>query len=52
MRMMKDMITMTTKAKTAANTATWEKRAAIGKRTQNIRHNINNMNLHMLEINL
>lgn len=34
MRMMIDMIMMATKARTAANTATWENRAAIGRRTE------------------
>lgn len=32
MRMMIDMIMMATKARTAANTATWENRAATGKK--------------------
>lgn len=32
MRMMIDMMMMATKARTAANTATWEKRAAAGKK--------------------
>lgn len=36
MRMMIDMIMMATKARTAANTATWENRAATGKCTQTI----------------
>lgn len=36
MRMMTDMIMMTTKARTAANTATWENSAATGKKTQSI----------------
>ena len=34
MRMMIDMMMMATKARTAANTATWENRAATGKSTQ------------------
>lgn len=41
MRMMMDMMMMATKARTAANTATWEKSAATGKnkgqRTRNKR---------------
>lgn len=32
MRMMIDMMMMATKARTAANTATWENRAATGKK--------------------
>ncbi len=36
MRMMIDMMMMATKARTAANTATWENRAATGIQTQRI----------------
>lgn len=36
MRMMIDMMMMMTRARTAANTATWEKSAATGKMIQSI----------------
>lgn len=50
MRMMMDMIMMATKARTAANTATWEYSAATGRQTQRIRwrKNVVNSNKELL----
>lgn len=52
MRMMIDMIMMATKARTAANTATWEKRAAAGKKRKKRREYILTYFKIKIEINI